>query len=300
MIEPIDRSDSVAIFKTGVVILNYKTHDLTVQLANCIAAYPSVDHVCVVDNCSGDYFIQDDFQSDKIVYFTSDHNGGYSYGNNIGLRYLCEELGCDYLFIANPDVLVTEDCFTSVCKYFNEHPDVALCAPCRYGFGNSSIHQYFDFPTIGSALKSCFFLTRRLFEKERRQLQNSRVSHEEAFRVDAVPGAFFGARSDFLKMIGYMPADIFMYGEEIVLGKQAQLAGYTSAIVCASRYVHNHEMKRFSNVKAFINDHKSLELYFERFDIGSKPGRVVLHACTVFGCIEYRTMSAIAGFLKRV
>lgn len=284
---------------TGVVILNYKTHDLTVELANQIAGFSSVDYVCVVDNCSGDSFIQEEFKYDKIIFIQNDVNGGYSYGNNVGLRLLIEEKNCEYVFVANPDVQLDENVFSAVCSYFARNPCTALCAPRRYGYGGAPIHQYFDFPTISSAIRSCFFITRRPFEKNRREFQNDRVLREKSFKVDAVPGAFFGARSSFLVEVGYMPEDIFMYGEEIVLGKQAQLAGYDSAIVCTAKYVHNHKTEHFTNIDAFINDHKSLEHFFSEFRLGSCFSRALLHLCTVFGCAEYRLAAAVYGCLKR-
>lgn len=55
----------------GIVILNYKSHDLTLALAGSRAAtFPNVDYVCVVDDAASDDFAGD-FSNPKIHYIKS-------------------------------------------------------------------------------------------------------------------------------------------------------------------------------------------------------------------------------------
>ena len=284
---------------TGVVILNYNSHDLTVALANKVSNYPSVDYICVVDNCSSDVFFESEFASEKIHFIKSSSNGGYSAGNNIGFHYLIEDCECDYVFVANPDVLFLNDAISCIEDFFNSHPTTALVATRRVGYEGAKIHQWFDFPTILDAIKTCFFISRRSFEDMRREVQNKRVNSEDFIKVDAVPGAFFGIRSNFLVENGYMTEEIFMYGEELILGKQAQIAGYDAYILCGSEYAHNHKTIRLAGVKAFVNDHRSCELFFKKFGIGTPLGRGILHVCTVFGCVEYKLACSLANLIRR-
>lgn len=282
----------------GIVILNYNSHDLTLALAKRTASLPSVDFVCVVDNASGDDF-DGEFSEPNIHYIKSRENCGYSAGNNIGLRWLVEECGCEYVYIANPDTIFGDDAIAAIADLFDSDPTVAIASVRRSGHAGASIHQYFDFPTFGSALRSCFFLTRRRFEAERRDRQNARVEGEGSFYVDAVPGAFFGMRSSFLVANGYMYEGIFMYGEEIVLGRQAVLAGFRSAISRDASYVHDHESRRFSSPRAFVSDHKSLVRYFDMFGLLGVPQMALLRVCTALGCAEYRAACAVYGISGR-
>ena len=64
-------------YKSGMVILNYNSHDMTVKLANRLANYDAVDHICVVDNCSKDNFDKD-FNNEKIHYIKNTKNGVYN------------------------------------------------------------------------------------------------------------------------------------------------------------------------------------------------------------------------------
>ena len=128
---------------TGIVILNYNSHDLTVGLANKVAKMNSVDHVCVVDNCSKDNF-EGDFTHPKIHFIKNQKNSGYSAGNNVGLRYLVEEKGCDYVFVTNPDVIFENDTIETMVAEMEKNARLALVSTKRFGHNRSLIHQYFD------------------------------------------------------------------------------------------------------------------------------------------------------------
>ena len=252
--------------KCGVVILNYNSHDLTVALANKIATFRSVDEICVVDNCSKDNF-DNDFNNEKIFYIKNDVNSGYSAGNNIGLRYLIEKKRCKYVYIANPDTIFEDSAISKIEETFEEYPDIAIVSTKRFGHNNTAIHQYFEFPKIGNSIRSCFFITRRKIERTKLCEQNKKVDKSNGIIfVDAVPGAFFGIRSEFLIKNNYLFEGIFLYGEEIILGHQALNLGYKSAVINTSSYVHDHKQLRFNNRKMFWRDRMSLKIYYQMFE----------------------------------
>ena len=130
-------------FKTGMVILNYNSHDLTVKLANRLANFDSVDHICVVDNCSNDAF-SNEFLIEKIKFIRNKKNTGYNAGNNVGLKYLIEKCGCDYVFISNPDVDFSNNTVLEMCNAFERDKKLAIVSSKRYGVAGEMIHQYFN------------------------------------------------------------------------------------------------------------------------------------------------------------
>ena len=73
----------------SIVILNYNTRDLLRQCLSSVMGSSGTIYfeTWVVDNASTDDsidMIQQEFPNVKLVLSTS--NGGYSYGNNLGLR----------------------------------------------------------------------------------------------------------------------------------------------------------------------------------------------------------------------
>lgn len=285
--------------KCGIVILNYNSHDLTIALANKVAKFESISNICVVDNCSKDNF-DGEFSHPKIHYIKNDRNSGYSAGNNVGLKYLIDEKKCDFVWIANPDVLFEDSTIRKMYECFQANPELALLSTKRFGPNKTLIHQYFDFPTFKTSVQNCFFLTRRKFEHNRHIEQNSVIDKAEGVHyVDAVPGAFFGIRSDFLIKNNFIFEGIFLYGEEIILGRQAHNMGYKVGVINTDEYVHDHHQKRFSNRKMFWLDRKSLKIYFKMFEKFNYFQWMILNTAFVLGTIEYNCAYVLYNLLKR-
>ena len=286
--------------KCGVVILNYNSHDLTVALANKIATFRSVDEICVVDNCSKDNF-DNDFNNEKIFYIKNNVNSGYSAGNNIGLRYLIEKKHCKYVYIANPDTIFEDSAISKIEETFEEYPDIAIVSTKRFGHNNTAIHQYFEFPKIGNSIRSCFFITRRKIERTKLYEQNKKVDESNGIIfVDAVPGAFFGIRSEFLIKNNYLFEGIFLYGEEIILGHQALNLGYKSAIINTSSYVHDHKQLRFNNRKMFWRDRMSLKIYYQMFEHLTIWQWFLLNTAIILGTFEYNCEYILYNLFKTI
>jgi GT2 family glycosyltransferase len=283
--------------KTGIVILNYNSHDLTVALAKRLADYDAIDEICVVDNHSQDDF-DGEFQNDKIHYVKSEKNGGYNAGNNIGLRYLVEEKGCKYVFIANPDVTFENSAIVNMVRYFEKDEKLVLLSTKRYGYDNSIIHQYFDFPKLRDSIRSCFLITRLGVQKARNFQQNFEIDHAiDGIRyVDAVPGAFFGLRSSFVQEIGFLWEGIFLYGEEIITGRQASELGYKAGIINTDEYVHHHKMVGLTNMKMFWNDRVSASKYYKKFHLLNWYQQLEFDIARGFGTLEY----GLASFAMRL
>lgn len=285
--------------KCGIVILNYNSHDLTINLANSLAKFDSVSNICVVDNCSKDDF-DGEFLNPKIHYIKNSRNTGYSAGNNVGLRYLINVQKCDFVWIANPDVFFENSTIQKMRDCFLKNPNLALLSTKRFGPNKSLIHQYFDFPTFKTSIRNSFFLLRRKFEKRRHIEQNEIIDKAKGlYYVDAVPGAFFGIRSEFLIKNNFIFEGIFLYGEEIILGRQAHDMGYKVGVINSDVYVHNHHQKRFSNRKMFWLDRKSLKVYFKMFENFNFLQWSVLNIAFILGTIEYNCAYILYRLLKR-
>lgn len=119
--------------KTAVIVLNYNSKEDTIRYVGQIKNYSCIDVILVVDNKStnpGEFQELKQLKDDKVYVIQSDKNGGYSYGNNFGLKFL-EAYGqtFDYVVISNPDVEVSEEAFQLCFKELEENEKVAVCAP---------------------------------------------------------------------------------------------------------------------------------------------------------------------------
>lgn len=257
-----------------------------------------IDSICVVDNNSNDNF-DTDFDKNKIKYIKNKENKGYSDGNNVGLKYLVNTEKCDICFIANPDVIFEENTLKEIIDAMEKNEKIVVASSRRYGPNNAIIHQYFDFPDIKTSIKNCFYFPRKKFEKNRHIVQNDKVNNtKNNLIVDAVPGSFFAIKSSFLKKNDFLYDGIFMYGEEIILGRQVSNAGYCSAIVTSVSYIHNHKQERFSNKKMFKMDRESLKIYYKMFEKYKWYQILLLNIACFIGNLEYSCAFYIYHIVK--
>src|SRR5688500_3246617 len=123
----------------GIVILNWNTCD---YLRRCLQTVLASEgdftyRVVVVDNASSDGsadMVQREFPTVEVI--VSDHNGGYPYGNNLGLRALgfrgAGSISADaprYALLLNPDTEVPPDALYRMVQFMDSHPDVGIAGP---------------------------------------------------------------------------------------------------------------------------------------------------------------------------
>lgn len=119
--------------KIGIVIVNYNCAELCLKLANQVSSFTCVSEIVIVDNMSSDNSVQKlsalDGLSIKILCSTV--NGGYSYGNNLGVKYLLKK-GIDIVFIANPDIFIeNERVLKNISQALIEHQDFGIISAMR-------------------------------------------------------------------------------------------------------------------------------------------------------------------------
>jgi GT2 family glycosyltransferase len=109
-----------------IVILNWIRPSETLSCLKSVfnSEYPNF-RVVVVDNGSRGGSLQEikkSYPSAKIIQNST--NLGYAEGNNIGIRYACQQ-GAEYILLLNDDVLVKEDTFIQLVSAAEKNRNVA-------------------------------------------------------------------------------------------------------------------------------------------------------------------------------
>ncbi len=241
--------------RCGLVVLNYNDFATTEKLLNAIKNYDELEKIIVVDNKSTDNSFKKllKFQNDKISVIQSPKNGGYSYGNNVGIKYLISlPEKYDIIGIANPDVYFDNDFVKNIKQLFSERPDYAMITGLQLNSdGKIADNLFWPIPTAYdflcsstvSALKKIFTLGfyKPLDAKEEWCKAKLSEGLKNGFvEVEAVGGSLFFVRREDFEAINFFDENIFMYHEETILGAKLKKLGRKVGVSTKISYKHFH------------------------------------------------------------
>lgn len=219
----------------GIIILNYKTWQLTVNCVDTLKNSLYIDYkIFIVDNASPNNSyenIQKVFQNDKnVVCIRAKENGGYAKGNNIGVN-ACIQEGIKYALITNNDVEFQMNAIFHMMETIMHNQNTVIVSPkilSRTGQVNSI--PYYGPQTLGQYLGI----------KRAAKLHVDAANISETTKVYSVPGSCMMVDIDKFKKMGAFDTGTFMYCEEGTVSKQAWHAGYDILFEPKSVVIHNH------------------------------------------------------------
>ncbi|MCR5507645.1 MAG: glycosyltransferase family 2 protein [Lachnospiraceae bacterium] len=249
-------------YRSVMMILNYNDMKVTEKLARSVIDYECPDRVIIVDNCSpdGSYDrLRDAFKKSEADVIKTSENGGYAKGNNFGIRYAIEHYDPEYIFVANPDIAVSEKTLANMLKMMDKEPDYAVMAPLvRQGY------NVWKLPGFAGMIESLFLVW---FNLDKRRIKKKLIASGRPLAdAGVVEGSFFVIRTeDYLKAGGF-DERTFLYAEEIILAKRLKDAGKKVGVLPDERYDHMHSAsikKEYASSKcrAFPNFYKSFRIY---------------------------------------
>ena len=200
----------------GCVVLNYNDYKTTTDFVLRVKEMKSIDLIVVVDNYSTDdsFHQLQALESEKVHVIQSSKNGGYGYGNNVGIEYLKGKV--DYILIANPDVEFEESVVLKMVHAFDL--DTAIVAPLTLQPDKT---RQLPEAWMGPTLKD--YLEKGVVE------------------VDCVQGSFFMIKEEVLPDKLY-DENIFLFFEESCIGKYFKDRKLKTKLLIDETYIHNHSI----------------------------------------------------------
>ena len=263
------------------IVLNYNDAETTLKLVNSIVNYKVFDSIVVVDNCSTDDSITKlkAVEGGKVHLLLSKRNGGYGYGNNLGIKYAAKKLQATHVLIANPDVTVSESCILAMKDSFLNTSRLGIAAAVtRDRTGAVALSSWRLNGLVGELLDTGL-ITRRLFASwlnDRPELKadsdaqrSGKGKKDRYVCVDAVPGSLLMADVHALLECGLYDEEVFLYYEEKILGFQMKKKGYKTVLLLDQSYEHLHSVSIDKSVKSILKKqallHKSKLHYYKKY-----------------------------------
>jgi N-acetylglucosaminyl-diphospho-decaprenol L-rhamnosyltransferase len=224
----------------GIVILNWNTRDL---LCKCLQTVQASEgdftfHTIVVDNASTDgsaEMVRDEFPNVELI--VSPINGGFSYGNNLGLRSMGFRGAGDvdrdaprYALLLNPDTEVPPDALYDMVRYMDANRKVGVAGPkliMPLDGNKLDVACRRSFPTPEVAFYHYSGLA-KLFPKSPRfaRYNMTYVDPDTELEVDSVVGAYMQVRQEAIRAVGLLDETFFMYGEDLDWAFRIKNAGW--------------------------------------------------------------------------
>jgi N-acetylglucosaminyl-diphospho-decaprenol L-rhamnosyltransferase len=229
----------------AAVIVTYKCAQLTI---NCLAsieaerATPGLRiRVIVVDNASGDFdsisrAAEANHWSSWVTLIRAPKNGGFAYGNNLGIERAYQEEIPAYFYLLNPDTEVRPGAIGSLVRFMETHPDVGITGS---GIDNPDGSEWpiaFRFPSLLSEISGG--LETGLVSRLLRQWEVPQRMANRSQPIDWVSGASMMIRPALFEAIGGLDENYFLYFEETDLCFRARRAGFSTWYVPESRVMH--------------------------------------------------------------
>lgn len=234
----------------ALIILNYNSADDTITCVRKLIEFEEQYHIIVVDNQSTDNSLMKITiavgMNKNIDIIQSKSNGGYSAGNNRGIRFAKEKYNVRYVAILNPDVLIPDiNTFTRLLDVLERNERVAVIGASVVNAENeyNPNLSFWDIPSPKDLVLDHFLLNKRKFKS-----RNFKLIEKAVAQVECVAGCFFIARLESLENVGLLDENVFLYNEENILGIKLKEAGYIEAVALDVFYIHNHKYKRTVDV----------------------------------------------------
>lgn len=224
--------------------------------------------IVIVDNMSTNksFEILKNAFGDRLAVIQSGKNGGYAYGNNVGIRYLKKNYqNVKYCAICNPDVLINETAIETMLELMRNEPDIKLLG-CKEFDGEGNEARYcWKMPSAWYEIFSSEYICNKFIVKSS-DYSKEKLSAGITY-VDIVHGSFFIAEMDALYDVGLLSEETFLYCEEQILSYKLKEKGYQIAVINTCEYIHDHkEPEKFQGkIKNYVLHEKSKRIFLKDY-----------------------------------
>jgi hypothetical protein len=277
----------------AIIIVNYNTCDL---LRDCLTSiYLSQGDfsylVVVVDNASSDgsvAMVSTEFPQVDLV--SSPVNGGFAFGNNLGLRrvgFAADGQPGDraprYALLLNPDTVLPPTALIEMIAFMDEHPEAGAAGPklvlldgcldlaCRRAFPTPEVSFY---RMVGLS---------KLFPRSPRfgRYNLTYANPDELIEVDSVVGAFMIVRREAIAQVGLLDETYFMYGEDLDWAYQLKANGWKIFYNPAVTVTHVKRAASRRSLKARVEFYRAMDVFYRKYYAAKTP--FWLHWLVVLG-----------------
>ena len=222
--------------RVSYLIVAYRSRDVIVKLLNSIAAQSGEfeREIIVVDNSAAENCADLVQGFAGVKYILNSTNSGYTKGMNQAIAASSGE----YQFWLNPDVVLADDCTTSLLAELTTASTAAAAPQLQYSDGTiqSSVR---NLPTFMTPVHESLGLS-RLFPLSRRfgRWRNRYFDHNTRSKIEQPMASAFMIKSDLVKKLGPMDEEFFVFFSDVDYCKRIVDAGLDIMFIPDAKALH--------------------------------------------------------------
>ena len=289
----------------AIIIVNYNTCALLRDCLNSVFASEGDTsyRVCVVDNASADGsvdMVRREFPQVDLI--ASPVNGGYPYGNNVGLRHLGfhdqatggVSMAPRFALLLNPDTIVPPTALADMLAFCEARPDCGVAGPkLLRPDGSLDLACRRSFPTPAVSFYRMVGLS-KLFPRSPHfgRYNLTYLSPDVVTELDSVVGAFMLVRGAAIAQVGLLDETFFMYGEDLDWAFRIKEAGWKVWYNPAVTVLHYKEAASQHSDKARHEFYRAMAIFYRKHYAAQTAWPMHI---LVLGGITLRGALAMAG-----
>ena len=242
----------------SIIIVTYNSNNYIKNCLDSIFQYNDIAHeleVIIVDNSAEAVSLEmqtiiNDSYFNKVKFIKNDRNGGYGYGNNIGIKKAVGK----YIAIMNPDITMTEPLFYNAIQQFEKDKNLGILGYKQYGAFNLSFYfrQEYYIPILTPVLTKICNRVNWFFEKQM-----------------FLSGAYFFTKKNAFDKIGNFDENIFLYCEESDITNRFLNANYSIKYDSSKSYRHEIDGRKDMSSSGFKYLLNSTIYYLEKYSFST-------------------------------
>ena len=262
----------------SVVLVNYHTVWRVIDIASKYSSFSIVSKIVIVNNETSEEErkILSKIQNPKIDVVFEVENLGYSKGNNSGISHLINAgIEPDYVIISNSDIDIDEFTIEKIIREMERYPEFAAMAPKQIDNNGNIVPLRFIELGYKRLFLLCFVIG--LDKKTEKYIKKY---NDNIFIQSFLHGSFFICRSKAFIDCGMFDPNVFLYGEEEILGKKISNLGYKLGVIEDLYYRHNHaylEEPLFLRIQRKKIEFSSERYFFKKYLGASQVKMVYVH-----------------------
>ena len=243
------------------VVLNYNSGN---ECEKCVKSLAEQDYdnlnILVIDNNSTKEDERNILAKIEKKYnvkiILNNVNGGFSAGNNIGLKQAVKD-GAVWCLVINPDVVIdSRQYIKEMIKRITEYSLAVVAASKMILPSGERQNPYCEISYSGELL---WFLDAI---KLRYGKSKGYLLPDETGYCPKVSGCCFFIKSEFLLEIGFLDENVFLYCEEPILASQVRQHGYRELYVSEIQAYHNHVPSQKGSTRKRMQNLLTSRIYY--------------------------------------